>query len=322
MLRSFATIGDDRPLGARFQGKRKRPWAPAGAVAGVFVMLAAMPAPADVFAAAPSPAPAASDVVQTLPKEVIIPRYKPGPIPRRSPRLLVYQASWIGIPAATVTIELHANSRLPGHFVGEATAQTNRLVDLFWRMRDYFREDFDLRSLSLGEAYVRQQENRRFNEYTLLFDPASRIVTGSKRNRKGVETHAFLSDNPYGLFSGAVMGLLQPLDVGQSYTFDVFAAVNRCVLHVEITGRDRLRTRLGVFEVFRVTPTVTYVKNDLVQRTARATTAWVTVDQPHLPIRIEAAAFVGYVRVDLVRVIDAPESPASVTTPAASAASQ
>ena len=238
----------------------------------------------------------------SLPAGIDPPAYKPGPNPFRPGEELVYVASWIGIPAATARIRLAPNRKDPKLWTAQAWLQTNKFVDLLYRMRDYMREDFAAESFAPERIYIRQQENRRFYEYRVSFDHTDKLVKATKSDHRGAHSTEYLSSNPFGPLSGAVMALSQPLTPGQSLSFDVFTGGKRFVFDFHVKDRERIRTPMGTFEALRVVPTVPYMSDEKLASKARDATIWISADQRHLPLRIQAAAFVGYIRADLVEV--------------------
>ncbi len=262
--------------------------------------------------------PAGSAAAIPLPDGLKIPIYTPGPIPFHRSEQLVFQASWIGIPAAEAKIVLLGEGKDPALFSGEAWIRTNRLVDVLFKMRDYMRENFSRSSLAPRDIYIAQRENKRRDEYLVNFNRGAGVVTMVKRNRRGIDTRRFEADNPWGPISGAVMALSQPLTVGQKFTFDVFAGRNRYVISFEVARRERIKTPLGQFDALRVVPSFVYLSDNDARKKARETTVWISADGRHLPLRLEASAFIGTVRIDLVRVGDAASPAASGPTPARS----
>ncbi len=244
----------------------------------------------------PKPTPIA------LPDGVKIPVYAPGPLPFHDGERLVYQASWIGIPAARARIELHKNPQDPELWVAEAWIETNRFADIFFKMRDYMKERFAAGSLQTRDCYIRQQERKTLNEYAVTFDRGTRMVTMVKRSRKRVETREYISSNPWGPISGAMMALTQDLAPGRRFEFDTFTGNNRYVFEFNVDERERIRVPLGDFDALRITPAIVYLSNAKLLSQARRTTVWVSADRRHLPLRIEAAAFIGHVRADLVEI--------------------
>lgn len=245
-----------------------------------------------------------------LPNGIRVPSYSPATIPLRSGEQLVYRASWIGIPAATVTVSLLANPNAPNFLTGEFRLRTNRFVDMLYRMRDYLRESFT-RSLRPVTMYTRQREGGRWNDFNVTFNHRDHIVAMTRRYPRGIEMREFLSANPAGPISGSLMALAQPLKVGDSLKFDTFIGLNRYVLDFRVVGRDRIDTQVGAFDAFKIAPSVLYISGGGIRHKARRTTIWVSAGARHLPLRIESTVFIGSIRIDLVKIIGGPASAAA-----------
>jgi hypothetical protein len=250
--------------------------------------------------------PAAEETPMALPDDVKVPRYSPGQFPFHDGERLVYQASWIGIPAARGWFELHRDPKNPALWKVEAWIETNKLVDLFFRMRDYMREQVAAESLRTRDIYQLQRENQRSNEYTIAIDERNHLVVSTKKNRKGSETHQFVSNDPFGPISGAMMALSQDLAPGNRLLFDVFSGTNRYVFYFTVQDKERVRVPVGTFDAFRVSPGIVYLSNGKLRGQARETTVWISADRQHLPLRMEASTFIGVVRADLVQIDGAP----------------
>jgi hypothetical protein len=254
------------------------------------------------LAAARKPAP---EPPQPLPRGLVTPDYAPGRVPFHQGEQLVYRVSWIGIPAADARIVLGSGDKGAATWKGEAWISTNKFVDVFFRMRDYAREDFSRSSLASHDVYMDQHENKRHSEYRINFDRAAGVVTAVRHTSRGDDIHRFKADNPWGPFSGALMALSQPLKIGDKFIFDVFGGRNRYVIGFNVAKRETIDTDLGEIDAFRIVPSMIYVSDSDARKKARQTTVWVSADKRHLPLRIEAAAFIGTLRVDLTQVSDA-----------------
>lgn len=242
-----------------------------------------------------------------LPAELQIPSYRPGAPPFGDGETLVYDASWIGIPAAEARITLGYNRAHPGLWTGQMWITSSQAVDLIYRMRDYFRENFSRESFEPEDIYILQHEKKRLDEWRVAFDRSAHLVTAVKRNAQGrTWTRRFSGGDPLGPFSGAMMALSQPLKPGQSYTFDVFSGGNRYVFEFAVIRRERITTALGTFDTVRIEPSVLWLSQGSFRSEAKETTVWVTDDARHLPVRIACAVFIGEVVADLVKVSNAP----------------
>jgi hypothetical protein len=242
-----------------------------------------------------------------LPAGLPIPRYRPGAPPFADGETLVYDAAWIGIPAAEARVTLAYSRAHPELWTGQMWITSSKAVDLLYRMRDYFSENFQRESFQPADIYILQHEKKRRDEWRVAFDHGAHLVTSVKRNAHGrIWTRHFSGGDPWGPFSGAMMALSQPLRAGQSYTFDVFSGGNRYVFAFTVVKRERITTALGTFDTLRIEPSVLWLSEGSFRSQARETTVWVTDDARHLPVRIACAVFIGEVVADLVKVTNAP----------------
>ncbi len=240
------------------------------------------------------------DAAQTLPPGLAPPAYAPGPNPFHDGERLVYQVYWLGIPAATACIELHRNPQEPSLWTARAWIQTNPLVDLVFRMRDYVEEDFHRGSFAPLSMRIRQHENRRLNQYQVSFDHASGLVTMLKTSRKGLRTQRVPAAHPWGPLSGTIMALSQPLAPGGVWAFHVFTGSSHYVFDLRVLRRERVATAAGTVDAFRIVPSVRYVSNGELNSRVHELTVWVSADGSRLPLRAEAQVFIGRVRADLI----------------------
>jgi hypothetical protein len=229
------------------------------------------------------------------------PAYKATAVPFRDGEKLVFQASWAGIPVATARVELHSKKKTPDRWSAEAWVETTKFADVFFKMRDYMSEDLDHRSLISHEMYIRQHENKRLNDFKADFDRQDGIVTLTKRNHRGQQVKRFISSNPFGPISGAMMALSMPMAPGQHYAFDVFTGSTRYIFDLKVGPRAKITTPLGTFDAYPVTPAVDYESDGKLSESATGTVIWVSADERRLPLRAESQAFFGTVRADLVQ---------------------
>ena len=256
-----------------------------------------------------------------LPADLDIPRYDPGPAPFRDGETLIYEASWVGIPAAEARIVLLKNEHGVPSWTGKLWLHTSKAVDLLYPMRDYVYEDFNRDNLRPREIHIFQHEKRRRDEWYVHFDDHEHLVTSAKRNAQGrTWVREFTGGQPWGPFSGAMLALSLPLNVGESYTFDVFSGGNRYVLAFNVDHRESINTVLGNLPALRITPSVVWLSEGKFRNQVSQSVLWVSDDEQHLPLRIEAAAFVGSIRVDLAQVLNAPQSTVTGAGPQASQA--
>lgn len=215
---------------------------------------------------------------------------------------MVFEASWTGIAVATARVELHRKKKDSTLWSAEAWVQTNKFADLLFKMRDYLTEDLDPGSLISHKMYIRQSENKRLNDFKADFDRKASLVTLVKQNRKGQQVKRFISTNPWGPLSGAMMALSLPLQSGQHYAVDVFTGSTRYIFNFQVVRREQITTRLGTFDAWRLVPAVDYESDGKLSASATGTVIWVSADKRRLPLRAESQAFIGTVRADLIQV--------------------
>jgi Protein of unknown function (DUF3108) len=256
----------------------------------------------------PRPRPTATPLA--LPAKLAIPRYVRGIEPFSDGQILVYEASWEGIPAGEARISMVHSRMHSGWWTGEMWMTSSALVDKLYRMRDYFREDFAYGSWQPVEINIFQHEKQRKDHWLATFDRPHQLVTAIKTNKAGrTSVRRFSGGYPWGPFSGAMLALSQPLTPGRSYTFDIFSGGNRYVFTFTVKGREQITTGLGVFQALRIEPAVVWLSDSSFRSQAHATTVWVTDDARHLPLRVESAVFIGSVVANLTQVIDKHKSP-------------
>ncbi len=242
-----------------------------------------------------------------LPADLDIPDYRPGPNPFRSGESLVYEASWMNVPAGDARIVIARNSAHPDLWSGMMWLNTSPVVDLVYRMRDFFHENFAAGTLRPENIQITQHENHRLYHWRVAFDYDARTITATRFNRRGgVTIRRFTGGDPLGPFSGAIMALSQPLKPGSDLKFDIFSGGNRYVFGFDVVGRERITTALGAFDTVKIEPSVIWMSEGSFRADARETAIWITDDARHLPVRIAAAIFFGNVYADLVSVTGAP----------------
>ena len=280
-------------------GALRSPTLAAGASAS---SLPAEPAPAHKHKHRHLPTPAPTPMALPPDIKAKVPAYKPGPIPFHDGEQLIYQASWVGIPAAQARLEFHQQEKQDQQrWLGEIWIETNPFADLFYKMRDYMKESMAADSLHTSGVYLVQDERSRLNYYDVTIDRPAQMVTMTKKNHKGTQSKEYIASDPWGPISGAMMALTQDFAPGKTYAFDVFSGSQRYVFAFVVDKRETIHLDLGDFDAWKVVPDVWYVSDGELRSEARNTVLWISADRRHLPLRIQAQAYIGYVRADLIK---------------------
>ncbi|HKN12352.1 MAG TPA: DUF3108 domain-containing protein, partial [Candidatus Binatus sp.] len=199
----------------------------------------------------PTPAP----TPMALPPEVKakVPAYKPGPIPFHDGEQLIYQASWVGIPAAQARLEFHKQQKNDQpRWLGEVWIETNPFADVFYKMRDYMKESMADDTLHTSGVYLVQHEKSRLNYYDVTIDRPAQLVTMTKKNHKGTQSKEYIASDPWGPISGAMMALTQNFEPGKTYAFDVFSGSQRYVFAFVVDKRERIHLDMGDFDAWKI----------------------------------------------------------------------
>lgn len=237
--------------------------------------------------------------IDPLPPGIQTPGYAPGRVPFHPGEQLFYTVSWQQLPVAFAHISLRHDPGRSQEWLGEASVATNKLVDVFYRMRSYLREEFPAQSLASDGVFIRHNENGRLTEYSVSFDRSDGTVETMRRKHDHVEVKHFLASHPLGPIGASLLAISQPIKVGGSMTLDVFAATERYVVQFRVTRREQIHLGADDIEAFRVIPSILYVSNPKNHYKVRQAVIWISADQRHVPLRIEADTFVGRIYIDL-----------------------
>jgi Protein of unknown function (DUF3108) len=241
----------------------------------------------------------AAGLDDALPAGIEIPAYSPGDIAFHPGQQVSYTVSWEGLPVAIAQISLHNDPKHSQTWVGEALVSTNRLVDVFYRMRARLFDVFGAHSLASDQVVIWQDDNGRRAQYQVKFDRARGVVETIRRKHDHTEEKSFHSAHPMGPIGGTLLALSQPLKVGDTVTLDVFAATERYVVSFRVARHQQIHVGANDFDALRVIPSVLYVSNPKNHYKVRQAVIWLTDDSRHLPLRIIADTFIGRIYIDL-----------------------
>src|SRR5260370_24450007 len=100
----------------------------------------------------------------TLPDGIQTPAYTPGQIPFHPGQRLFYSVTWEQFPVAFAKISLRTDPKNARDWVGEASVTTNRLLDVFYRLRANLREEFGAQTPASDDALIRHNQNDRVTD--------------------------------------------------------------------------------------------------------------------------------------------------------------
>ena len=250
---------------------------------------------------------------------------------------LRYVATWNGLPVARAELEIipdaarrrdgqvtvvpeEAPAGAPGGAPAvpvmlRGKAETNEVLDLLWKMRDSFEATIATGPPRPGHFVLRQRENSRRRETTIVHDPRRGKLVGERRKRgklrrsTAIPLHRRLHD-PASL-AYLIRSLPPELDAPQAY--EVFEGTKIYRLAVtpagvsEITalGRDWQARKLEL--ALSLVPT-DEDDGDTARRREPTSAAdkvqraevWISTGPERLPLRMQARTFWGWVGIHLI----------------------
>ncbi len=210
-----------------------------------------------------------------------------------------YAIKYLGVTAGTARITVGAENRQWGEQVLPIVthARSESVVELF-PIRDKFISYWHpAREWSVGNDFF-QDENRVRRRQRMKFDHESRRATVVKQKEGGDErTHTYEIQAGTVDIAAAMFALRnKPLDVGREFELPVFTGAKSFTLRAKVERREKVSTKLGVREAFRIRVQTGFAGKF---ESKRDLTAFLLTDDTRLPVRIEADFVLGTVTAEL-----------------------
>lgn len=213
-----------------------------------------------------------------------------------------YDLQYEFIPAGEATLEVRRGELKDGtsvfHFV--SNAESNKFIDVFFRVRDFNSSMVDAASLaSLGfhqnlrEGHYRVMRTTRIN-YSSGTYTYERTYKGKTKIREGR-----IGEPASDILSSFFYARTLPLELGKSYFIRVFSDGKTYSLKVEVDPKlRRVRVPAGKFECIRIRP---YVVGDAIFKAKDGKMyIWLTNDERKMPVLIRSRVFIGAFDAELV----------------------
>ncbi len=217
---------------------------------------------------------------------------------------LLYSIKWGVIKGGNSTLEVREIQSLRGRSVYHiySEAHSTGLVDTLFKTRDQNETWVDVQSLTTlrYEKHIREgkfrmeeeidldQENHRFHNYKQRLD-------------KGTTQYV---EGPIPPHTLDVLGSLYyvrtlPLEVGQTYTIDVYDNKKIWPLVVNVIKREKIKVAAGKFTCLRVEPILR--EPGIFVKKGKKLEVWMTDDAIHLPVLMRSEVVIGHVTAELVK---------------------
>lgn len=210
-----------------------------------------------------------------------------------------YQISYLGVVAGTAQITVGAETTQFGQQVLPivTVARSQSVVDLF-PIRDKFVTYWDHKSERCIGSDLYADENGTRRRQRIKVDHATGRATVVKQKEGGDEKTSTMDVDPgvVDIASAAFALRNTPLEVGRVYELPVFTGQRTFTLRATVESKQQLATKLGNKDVFKLRVQTGFSgkfesKRDLF--------AYLTADDAHVPVRIDAEFALGTITAEL-----------------------
>jgi len=234
-----------------------------------------------------------------------VPSYAPKFFPYAEGEKAVYKATWNGI-ISVATAEIYTTPTVvdgKNVYQVRVQAQTSKVLDLIWRMRDTIRSTFDAKGLSPSRFTFNQRENSRIIDTEGNYDSSNnRWVVTRRQVGKKTKKYEFDSHNTIDPITAVYLARSVDFKVGDRLYFNVFGGRYRYLLELHVARKEPVEMASGkVVEAFRIIPSIrNTTKKGYAQRFYEAV-IWISADERRLPIKMSSKIIFGSVYLELVQ---------------------
>jgi hypothetical protein len=208
-----------------------------------------------------------------------------------------YEVSYLGVPAGTAVITVGLKMQQYGQDVWPivCTAQTELAI---FPVKDRYVSYWDFAAgRNVGSEFFADENRKRRREKSRYDAQLKKIfATKQKEGSAPVEVTYDVPEGVVDLAAAAMQVRNQPLSVGQELKVPIFTGLVTYQMTAKVEGKEKLSTRLGEKDTFRVTFTAEWSG---MLKAKRALTLWFLDDPSHLPVRFEAELMLGSVVAEL-----------------------
>lgn len=217
----------------------------------------------------------------------VVTRSDPALIQTAFPRKekMVYELTWLGIKAGTVSIDIRKKEGGNWHVLGEA--RSSPLFSLFFPVEDRF--ETALGADLYPEWITLQQREGSYQAFRRVTFYQDRLRVVSEKDSDPSKTYKLNRPAHNELTSFLVLRTL-PLTAGRSVFVETFAADRSHTVEVKVIKRERLQTGFGEVDALKVRPDLPF---KTVQEQRGEFYAWFTDDARRLPIRLQGGVVLG-----------------------------
>ena len=174
-----------------------------------------------------------------------------------------------------------------------ATAETVGAFDWFFKVRDKYESIVDSQSIipwlffrRVNEGGYIINQNVSFNHYT----------DSAKSEKKTIAIPSYTQDLLSAFYYSRTFDVTNA-KIGDIFPIPGYLDDNTLPLNVKYMGKDVVKTKVGTIKCLMFRP---MLQEGRVFKENEDMTVWVSDDDNHLPIRVQAEVLVGSIKMDLV----------------------
>lgn len=175
-----------------------------------------------------------------------------------------------------------------------AYGRTFKSFDWAFRVRDHFVSYVDTRSIAPLKYYKKVEEDNYRDEDLVYYDHENGKLKGSQKN---MDMPAYVQDVISGTYYARTIDFANA-SVGQTFPINIYLDQEIYDLKFKYLGKETIKTDLGKVECYKLRPQLVV---DRVFKDEDDMTIWVSADENKIPIRVEAAIYVGSVKVSITK---------------------
>ena len=213
--------------------------------------------------------------------------------------LEVKEISLIEISSGTSTKKIPAY-----HF--KATAHSNAVIDLFYKVRDINESWLDTSQWITHRFEQHNQEGKYILDQIVEFDWIAKRFKNIE-NVKGREPkieEGDLTIPAVDTLSSLYKTRAKSFNVGDEFTLDVHSGRN-WPLVVKVLKRETVKTEAGKYDCYLVEPFLR--ERGLFIQKGKKLQVWLTADEKKIPVLMQAEIFIGKVSAELIKMEFKPE---------------
>jgi len=223
-----------------------------------------------------------------------------------------YSVSWKGIPAGDVELEIDRDAV---DYTIHASAQTNKVIDFFYRLRYESETILEADTLRPKHSISVALTNAKKKMTELEFLPNGEIQSKREDHRGRLKTFTFDPDNftldPY---SAGFLALSQEWKVGDTRRFDLFSGKSRYLIEFTAVEQTELTVNGKERSAIVLSPTVrklTDTDHDSEDKKMRDVRIYISADQPREILKMSSDLLIGSIDTEMVDFAPAPKTETS-----------